>query len=279
MRNSTELPNLRMLPSVSLATHEDCDPRRVEKLSQRLRQEGLFKHPPVVAEIPGTDLYVVLDGANRTKAVQSLGMPHIVAQLVRYKEPYVVLDTWYHVVAGMPLDDFELALMQVTGLELEEASLEDARQALSNHTAAAYIVCESGVRIVCNTRGLFCPDTILLNHIVSAYMGRSDIFRASNDILEIQKPFYPGITAIVIFPRLCPEDIIEAARTGQKVPTGITRHIISPRALNINIPLWVLAVDWPLEQKEQWLHEWLMERMNSDAVRYYSESTFTFNEY
>jgi len=59
MRDSTELPDLRMLPSVLLATHEDCDPRRVEKLSQRLRQEGLFKHPPVVAEIPDTDLYVV----------------------------------------------------------------------------------------------------------------------------------------------------------------------------------------------------------------------------
>ena len=87
MRDSTELPDLRMLPSSNLVTHEDCDPRRVEKLSQRIKQEGVFKHPPIVAEIPGTDRFVVLDGANRTTAVQSLGMPHIVAQLVHYEEP------------------------------------------------------------------------------------------------------------------------------------------------------------------------------------------------
>lgn len=279
MRDSTELPVLRMLPSAALVTHEDCDPRRVEKLSQRIKLEGIFKHPPIVAEIPGTKQYVVLDGANRTTAVQSLGMPHIVAQLVRYAEPDVVLDTWYHVVAGMPVAEFEQALTQVTGLHLETVRLHEARQALAAQRASAYIICESGVRIAVNTLGMLCPDVRLLTHIVSAYRGQSDIFRASNDIWEKQKPYYPGITALVIFPRLCPADVIEAARSGQKVPTGITRHIIAQRALNINIPLWVLAVDWSLAQKEGWLHEWLMERMAADAIRYYSESTFTFNEY
>ncbi len=279
MRDSTELPDLRMLPSASLVTHEECDPRRVERLSQRIQQEGLFKHPPIVAVIPGTERYVVLDGANRTTSVQRLGMPHMVAQLVRYEEPYVILDTWYHVVAGMPEADFEHALTRVTGLELEAASLDDARQALADRRAAAYIVCESGVRIACSNRLQPSPDTRLLNNIVSAYRGHSDIFRASNDIWEKQKPYYPGITALVIFPRLRPADVVEAARTGEKVPTGITRHIISPRALHINIPLWVLAVEWPLAQKEEWLSSWLMERMSSDAIRYYSESTFTFNEY
>ncbi len=279
MRDSTELPVLRMLPSASLVTHEDVDPRRVEKLSRRIELEGAFKHPPVVAEIPGSDQYVVLDGANRTTAIQLLGMPHIVAQLVEYAEPHVVLDTWYHVVAGMPLVDFEHALTQVTGLHLDGVSLEGARQALEARRAAAYIVCRNEVRIARNTQGLLRADTPLLNQIVSAYKGHADIFRASNDNWEIQEPYYPGITALVIFPRLSPQDVIHAARSGEKVPTGITRHIISPRALHINIPLWVLAVGWPLERKEQWLHEWLMERMATDAIRYYSEPTFTFNEY
>jgi len=206
-------------------------------------------------------------------------MPHIVAQLVRYEEPHVVLDTWYHVVAGMPLDDFERALTLVTGLHLEPSSLEGARRALAEHRAAAYIVCKSGVRVARNTRQELSAEVRLLTNIVMAYRSKADIFRASNDIWEIQEPYYPGITALVIFPRLKPEDVIEAARSGQKIPTGITRHIISPRALNINIPLWVLAASWPLEQKERWLHEWLMERMASNAIRYYSESTFTFNEY
>jgi hypothetical protein len=33
-----------------------------------------------------------------------------------------------------------------------------------------------------------------------------------------------------------------------------------------------------MEQKEQWLRDWLMERMGANAIRYYAESTFTFDE-
>ena len=86
------------------------------------------------------------------------------------------------------------------------------------------------------------------------------------------------ITALVIFPRYRPQDIFYIAQNGFKVPTGITRHIIPARALNINIPLDVLDSDRSYEDKRQWLKEWLMERMSSNAIRYYAESTFSFNE-
>jgi len=62
------------------------------------------------------------------------------------------------------------------------------------------------------------------------------------------------------------------------VPSGITRHIIANRALNINIPLGVLQSNWTLERKREWLHDWLMARMSANAIRFYAESTFSFNE-
>ena len=278
MRDSTALPDLRMLATSSMVTHEESDPRRVDKLCQRLRKEGRLKNPPIVAAIPGTDRYVVLDGANRTNALAKMGVPHIVAQLVSYGDPGVELDTWYHVVAGMDLDEFEAALTRITELKLLESSLEEAREALSTNQAAAYIVCESGVRQVCNSGRQIGRDVELLNRVVDAYRGRANIYRASNDIWEIQAPYYPDITALVIFPRLTPLDIIMAAREGKKIPSGITRHIIPARAVNINVSLGVLEADWTLERKREWLHEWLMERMASNAIRYYSESTFTFDE-
>ena len=82
----------------------------------------------------------------------------------------------------------------------------------------------------------------------------------------------------MVFPRLTPGDIIATAQSGEKIPTGITRHIIPHRALNINIPLSVLAADWSQERKDAWLKKWLMERMAANAIRFYSESTFSFNE-
>jgi hypothetical protein len=278
MQNSTALPTLSVLPTKSLIPHEDCDPRRAERLSRRILEEGLLKNPPVVAAIPDSNCYVVLDGANRTMAFQAAGIPHIVAQLVSYADPGVMLDTWYHVVSGMDIDAFEANLIEVADMRLNDCTLQQARLALEAETAAAYIVCSSGVREVVTEIGQNITRLQLLKRIVSTYRGKADIFRASNDIWEIQKPFYPEITALVVFPRLKPEDIMFAAANGEKVPSGITRHIIPARALNINIPIGILMADWPLERKRQWLDEWWMERMAANAIRFYAESTFSFNE-
>ncbi len=278
MRYSTDLPDLRMLPAQKLVPHEDFDPRRVDRLSQRLRAEGILKNSPVVAPIPDSDSYVVLDGANRALAFVKLGIPHIVAQLVSYRGSGVELDTWYHVVSGMDIADFETALTKVTALHLQRCNLEEARRALKNHRAVAYIISSQGVRMVSNTSDSLKPDTRLLKGLVSVYKGKANIYRASNDIWEKQEPYYPDITALVIFPHLTPADIIHAAQSGEKIPTGITRHIIPHRAININIPLEVMEADWSQERKDKWLHEWLMERMAANSIRFYSESTFSFNE-
>jgi hypothetical protein len=117
-----------------------------------------------------------------------------------------------------------------------------------------------------------------MSRIVQAYKDKADIYRASNDIWEIQAPYDPHITALVIFPRLTSQDIIKAAQSSEKVPTGITRHIIPQRAININISLEILEADLSKAQKDAWLQEWLLERMAANAIRYYSESTFSFNE-
>ncbi|HEY63893.1 MAG TPA: hypothetical protein G4O02_04925 [Caldilineae bacterium] len=278
LRDSTALPNLQVLPTANLVLHEHGDPRRVARLCERLREEGKLKNPPIVAPIPGSERFVVLDGANRTLALQKLGIPHVVAQVVSYDDPGVELHTWYHVVTGMSRKEFMAALEEVTGLRLIPCTLQEARAALAVGDAAAYIVFEDAVYRVGDGDRDRLADIRLLNDLVAAYQGRAQIFRASNDVYEKQAPYYPDITALVVFPRYRPADIIALAREGAKVPSGITRHIIPNRALRINIPLSVLEADWPLEQKQAWLHDWLMERMAANAIRYYSEPTFLFDE-
>lgn len=278
MKDSTALPHLEMLPTDVLVLHEECDPRRVEKLCRRIREDEHLKHPPIVTALPKTDRFVVLDGANRTMALRTMGIPHVVAQLVSYGDPGVELSTWHHVVAGMPLDEFEKGLTRVDRLELRDCTLGEARAAVATGDAAAYIVCASGVRKVYAENGSRARDIHLLNELVGVYKGRADIFRASNDIWEIQAPFYPSITALIVFPPYSPADILMLVRRGEKVPTGVTRHTIPNRALYINIPLSVMGADWNLDRKREWLHEWLMEQMATNAVRYYAESTFLFGQ-
>jgi hypothetical protein len=69
MRHSTDLPVLRMLPAEKLISHEDPDPRRVERLSQRIRAEGMLKNPPVVAAILSTSGWRGTEEATRGQAL------------------------------------------------------------------------------------------------------------------------------------------------------------------------------------------------------------------
>jgi hypothetical protein len=63
------------------------------------------------------------------------------------------------------------------------------------------------------------------------------------------------------------------------LPTGITRHIIHGRALRVNLPLSVLTdEERTTEQKNEWLHHWVKQKMAQREIRYYQESTFLFDE-
>lgn len=277
-RESTHLPDLRVLPVARLLLHETSDERRVARLCDRLLEDGRLKNPPVVAPLPDSDAYIVLDGANRVSAVRELGFPHIVAQVVSYDDPGVELSTWYHVVTGLPLADLLSSLEAVTYLHLMPMTQAEARHRLALGAAVAYIVCHSGVYALVNTSPATSSKIGILNQIVGAYKGKANIYRASNDDFSKQAPTYPDITALVVFPTYRPADLIALVRRGEVVPSGVTRHIIQQRALRINIPLTVLAADQPLAEKEAWLQRWWRERLDANAIRYYAESTFLFDE-
>jgi len=278
MIGSTELPVLEMHPSVALVMHEEWDPLRVKKLEERLLGEKVLKNPPIVAPISGTESLVVLDGANRTAAFQELGIKHIVAQIVSYNDPGIKVESWNHVVSGLDAELLIKTIVNIADIKLEKCSLDDARESLNKGEAIGYLVFENDVCKVLASRVSDIKDLRILNDIVGAYKGKAKIFRASNDEWEKQSPYYPGITALVVFPSYQPDDIMAAVKNGYKIPSGVTRHIIPYRALNINIPLEILQADLSLQEKREWLNDWLMERMAANAIRYYAEPTFSFNE-
>jgi hypothetical protein len=83
---------LRIVRLECLVEHEYNDVQRTAPLARRLQTEGFLKNPPIVAALDTSEeRYVVLDGANRTTALQSLGYPHMLVQLVKYENPPVTL--------------------------------------------------------------------------------------------------------------------------------------------------------------------------------------------
>jgi hypothetical protein len=272
-----ELPDLRIVPVANLLLHEQHDSGRSAPLISRLRAEGVLKNPPVVAPI-GDERYVVLDGANRVTAALELGLPHIAVQSVDYEDPELVLDTWYHLVSDFPRDQFNRSLGMLPGVKVEVSELMHARAELARRAALAYFSLPNNGVFTISAEGNLHQRTKLLNDIVDIYKTSGKIHRANTDHLEQLMPYYDDVTALVVFPRYQPAEIMELARVGARLPAGITRHIIPHRALRINMPLSLLSDDRSLQEKNAWLQDWLKMKIAGKEARFYQESTFLFDE-
>lgn len=266
------LPDLRIVPREAVHLHEDADPVRVERLSQRLRRDTVLRNPPAAALLPG-GAFVVLDGANRTSAFSRLGIPLLPLQVVDYDDPRVRVDVWRHLIVE-PLDIGPA--LRAKGLRPEEVSATEAARALEDRAIAAYLLTGGSALAV-----PLSPDrrvATILSQVVDTYKGRARIYRVPTSDLEILSGAYGAIAAVVVFPQLRKEDIVEIAGSPAKLPTGITRHLIPGRALRLNLPLEALRAPGDLAGKNRWLAGLVRRRLLDHSVRYYPEGAFLFDE-
>jgi hypothetical protein len=283
-----ELPHLAIMRLADLVPHEQADPRRVARLSERLSRDGILKNPIIAAPLPDSTQAVVLDGANRTAALHAVGVRDALVQLVDYHDPGVRLTTWHHLISGMPPQALLAQIQGITGLEVRPATLHDARAGLAARAILAYLVAPApGSRPQVYTiaaphddGGHNHADTYLLLRMVDIYKGKPDtaIHRVTSDHLEDLLPNYDEVGGLLVFPPYTPADILHLAGHGLRVPTGITRHIIPARALRVNIPLDILRADLPLDEKNAWWHERIKAKLADNEIRFYQESTYLFDE-
>lgn len=267
------LPELRIVPASAVFLHEDCDPGRVRRLSSRLQEDGLLRNPPIAAALPEGN-YVVLDGANRTSALRALGASAILLQVVDYDDPAVGLEVWHHMLPG-PADIPDRLRGQ--GLPLRVGTVTDAAQWLAERAVACYLVTPTRVVAVPTAPSMRSLASALAQ-VVDAYKGSTRIYRVLTTDFETLSGQYGPVGAIVVFPTFSKREIRELAHAPTKLPAGVTRHVISGRALRVNVPLEVLTAPGPVDGKNQWLRERIHQQLLDDRIRYYPEASFLFDE-
>jgi len=277
-----KLPDLRVVPTALLVPHEQEDESRVGRLSERLKTAGFLKNPPIVTEVVTPErgsCLVVLDGANRVSAARAAAYPHFLVQVVHYDEASVELTTWHHALSGYPYERLERELRRVPGLTLGHEGPGHARALLARREALAFVLSESKEALtLLGDHGLY-ERNALLNAVVDLYRDRVPFHRATRDSWSEARTRFPDVTALVVFPKFHPDEIIEIATSGARLPAGITRHVIPWRALRVNVPLEILADPVkPIEEKNRWLKAWIEERIVQKHVRFYAESTVLFDE-
>lgn len=268
--------SLRIVPLDQVVLHEGVELRRLANLKEKLQHDGFLQNPAVVA--PAGDRYVVLDGATRTEALRSLGFPSILVQVVDATDPNLQVYTWHHLLTGLDAAALKQDISKIKGVKIEDIPEEEARSLLAQRAIAAYLVLGNGdVWAVWGGSGLPSQVTIL-NRLVDTYRGKSDIFREVTTELETLLQKHERITAIVVFPQYTVFEILDLATRELKLPTGITRFIIPGRVLRVNLDLEVLRSPEPLEEKNRWLQDYIMEALRQKKIRYYQEPVFLFED-
>lgn len=278
----SHLPDLRFVPTDSILPHEQHDDSRLEPLVRRIRESSVLKNPPIVtafADDGGDPRYVVLDGANRATAARAAGFPHMIVQVVPYDDQHVRLSTWNHALSAFPRVELEAALTGIPGLAIRPTNRLSARASLARRDALAWIQFVDG-SVLSLHGGLGLQErNDLLNLIVDQYRARRGFHRVEGDALDTVRTRHADVTALIVFPHFEPAEILELSRTGDRLPAGITRHLVRWRALRLNVPIEILAdTRRSLEDKNAWLGDFVREKIGLRQVRLYEEPTVLFDE-
>lgn len=255
------LPLLRVVPLDSIRSHEEFDPLRVERLVARIEAEGVQMNPMVCCTAPDGQL-VLLDGATRTESLRSMGLPHAVVQMVEADE--VDLHTWHHVIRGAGADEVVGAVSSNPALIL---SAEPGTPGIHVKDGGSHLVLGEGI-----------SANATLTALVSSYIGRWEVSRVADPGLDPVTWSFPDWSVVVEFPILSLDDVMKAAVSDDLLPAGITRFLVSERALRLNVPIEMLASGETMESKQAALDELLAERARQGRVRRYEETVFILDE-
>ena len=263
-------PELRVVRTEQLFAHEDHDTQRSRPLIERISTEAHIINPPIVAPM-NDEQYVILDGANRVFAFSELGYPHILVQVVSYDSGFVQLKTWHHVICRWTPEAILQHIEQVPDVTVAEGQHADA---------IAHVRFRDNRLIALSAHsGNIHERNRALRHFVSSYQRNAILHRTALDDPEENWALHPDGVALVYFPSYRPADIIAAAQHHAFLPAGVSRHIVQGRAIRVNFPIQLLrdpAIT--LEQKNERLQHWILDKVGKRQIRYYDEATYQFDE-
>jgi len=258
--------SLRFVDIMQVMPHEQVDPQRVAKLKQRLQTEGILMDPPMVMQ--AENYYIVLDGATRLTALKELGYPHLVVQVISAAE-VMGLHTWNHALCNIAPDHLIELLGQLAEIELVATTADH----VLTHNDLCYLQTVAGVCFLLRPK-VRQNWLVALNKLTESYIQASQVQRTiERDLLTLHDEF-PTLAALIIFPEFTVKQVLQVAQSAHFFPAGITRFIIHGRVLRLNVDLAVLKSSQTLVEKNHWLHDFLVQKLNLGKIRYYEEPIY-----
>ena len=277
------MPNLQLVPMEKVRFHEHPEHSRTLRLVERVKKEQRLRNPPIVADMGGGD-FLLLDGANRVSAFRELGYSHIPVQVVDYGEERVQLKGWHHLL----VNGRALKLRQQLE-KLSDTTVKEVPHGRLTHLLELRMVYGVLVDEKADCWGLF-PEKEgeeiyirkrieVMERVVASYEGKSKLERIKLADFSLLPEVMNSVEhQLCLFPVLTKNELLQMAREGVMIPTGLTRHLIPGRALGINIDLGFLSATQDAAAKIGHFNKYIDDLEVKGKIRFYEESVFVMNE-
>ncbi|PIU37366.1 hypothetical protein CO005_00880 [Candidatus Roizmanbacteria bacterium CG_4_8_14_3_um_filter_34_9] len=274
----TDRFHLEVIKIEDILVHEELDPSNSKELINFLKKSKNLSNPIIVASL-GNKKYVQLDGMNRIYSFRTLGIKTITAQIVDYNnQEEIELSSWLHIFKG-ELEKFLTFIKKDPSLVVAQGKMDQVGHRYikeKDFGRLCSIITNKKEVFFISTAGNFLEKIKRLNYLVSFY--KNDLSRGAlpytlnGDTIKKFFKQYPEDNLIVIFPTFTPQQVIESVKSEILLPTGITRHLVKSRVLNINLPLSLYNDNKSLKEQNEEQDKILSKKRS----RLYEEATVNF---
>lgn len=274
----TDRFHLEVIPIKDILVHEELDPSNSKELVEFLTKSQTLSNPIIVAPLGGGK-YLQLDGMNRIYSFKTLGIETISAQVVDYNnQEEIELSSWLHIFNGS-VEKFLNFVKKDKTLIVSKGKMSQVGHRYikeEDFGRLCTVVTKKGEVFFISTGGSFSEKIKKMNFVVSFY--KNDLSRGplpytlNRDNVKNFFEQYPKDNIIIIFPTFTPQQIIGTAKSTVLLPTGITRHLVKCRVLNINLPLSLFKSNLSLKEQNEKQDKILSQKRS----RLYEEATINF---
>jgi hypothetical protein len=271
--------DLKILKISDIKLHETTETKRLRNIFDRISKDRKLMNPVIVAHHNGFN--ILIDGANRLSSLRDIGCKLVLAQIINYTNSRIKLKCWNHLIYGFSLNIIK-DYCKAAGYKIKDLKYSDAYAIFRN---------EKNYILATDTKNL---ETLLihlpgnrdfvvkeLHNFTKLYFNRYSFDRSESEIKITDLKKYSRKYGILIeFPSFSKKDIISIAtdHSRNKLPAGITRHILINRVLHVRYDIRNLLNDKEVEKKNTELEEYLIKKIDDNKVRQYKESVIVFDE-
>jgi len=274
-----EIPEIRIVPIEKLMLHEMEEPNRARRLEERIVSDGFLKNPVIVGRVTNDDSkFLLLDGVNRVSALKTLGFKDVAAQIVDYFDKDVRVLTWCHLIQDFDPQYLLEKVKDIEGVDLEKTGRKNARTLLKQKKVVCCLFFRNKGTFIIKSKNDLKTRATKLADVVNIYSGSSIVHRTSEAEAEFLLRREKTATAVLTVPVYEKKDVINLAFNEVRLPSGVTRHILPWRALNLYVDLALLKCDVPLPDKNRLVQEMVNQRIVNGKTRFYPGSVFVFDE-